>query len=95
MLGCNRIITRTNINILLNIGPGAGGGRKKRGRKSNLPNTLDDDCRFILLDIVKCNCMRARLICSVDERHSALVTVCNSNLYFDHFLAFFEGWKIS
>ena len=61
MLGCNKtlmfvrvIIVHTNINVLLNIGPGAGEGRKKRGRKSNLPNTFDDDCRFILLDIVQC-----------------------------------------
>ena len=77
MLGCNRTITRTNINVLLNIGPGVGGGRKKRGRKSNLPNTFDNDCRFILLDIVQCNnyCMHARWLCCVDKRHSALVTV--------------------
>ena len=36
---------RTNINVLINIGPRAGGGRKKRGKKGNLPNTFDDDCR--------------------------------------------------
>ena len=42
----NRTITRTNSNILINIGPGAGGGRKKRRKKGNLPNTFDDDCRF-------------------------------------------------
>ena len=40
MLGYNRTITRTNINVLINIGPGAGGGRKRRGKKGNLPNTL-------------------------------------------------------
>jgi len=45
MLGYNRTITHTNINVLINIGPGAGGGRKKRGKKGNLPNTFDDDCR--------------------------------------------------
>ena len=45
MLGYNRTITRTNINVLINIGPGAGGGRKRRGKKGNLPNTFDDDCR--------------------------------------------------
>ena len=79
MLGCNGtmfvrvIITRTNINVLLNIGPGAGEGRKKRGRKSNLPNTFDNGCSFILLDIVQC--MHARWLCWVDKRHSALVTV--------------------
>ena len=44
MLGYNRTITRTNINVLINIGPGAGGGRKRRGKKGNLPNTFDDDC---------------------------------------------------
>ena len=44
MLGNNRTITRTNINVLINIGPGAGGGRKRRGKKGNLPNTFDDDC---------------------------------------------------
>ena len=32
-----------NINVLTNIGPGA--GRKRRGKKGNLPNTFDDDCR--------------------------------------------------
>ena len=44
MLGYNRTIARTNINVLINIGPGAGGGRKRRGKKGNLPNTFDDDC---------------------------------------------------
>ena len=44
MLGYNRTITRTNINVLINIGPGAGGGRKRSGKKGNLPNTFDDDC---------------------------------------------------
>ena len=46
MLGYNRTIARTNINVLINIGPGVGGGRKRRGKKSNLPNTFDDDCRL-------------------------------------------------
>ena len=46
MLRYNRTITRTNINVLINIGPGAGGGRKRRGKKGNLPNTSDDDCSF-------------------------------------------------
>ena len=40
MLGYNRTITRTNINVLINIRPGAGGGRKRRGKKGNFPNTL-------------------------------------------------------
>ena len=31
-------------NVLLNIGHGAGEGRKKRGQKSNLPKTFDDNC---------------------------------------------------
>ena len=49
MLGYNRTITPTNINVLLNNGPGAGGGRKKkRGKNSNLPNTFDDDCSIRL-----------------------------------------------
>ena len=47
MLGYNRTITRTNINVLINTGPGAGEGRKRRGKKGNLPNTFDDDCSFI------------------------------------------------
>ena len=47
MLGYNRTITRTNINVLINIGPGVGGGRKRRGEKGNLPNTFDNDCRRI------------------------------------------------
>ena len=46
MLGCNRTITRANMNVLLNTGPGAGGGRKKRSKKSDLPNNFDDDCRL-------------------------------------------------
>ena len=37
------------MNVLINIGPGAGGGRKKRGEKGNLPNTFDDDCRLFLV----------------------------------------------
>ena len=40
MLGYNRTIARTNIKVLINIGPGAGGGEKRRGEKGNLPNTL-------------------------------------------------------
>ena len=49
MLGYNKTITPTNINVLLNIGPGAGGRRKKRrGKNSNLPNTFDDDCSIRL-----------------------------------------------
>ena len=58
MLGYNRTITCTNINVLINIGPGAGGGRKRRGKKGNLPNTFDDDCSltemtiFLLLNLV-------------------------------------------
>ena len=46
MLGYNRTIRRTKINVLINIGPGAGGGRKRTGKKDNLPNTFDDDCRY-------------------------------------------------
>ena len=36
VLGYNRTITCTNINVLINIGPGVGGGRKRRGEKGNL-----------------------------------------------------------
>ena len=45
MLGYNRTIRRTNINVLLNTGPGTGGRRKKKEvkKKNNLPNTFDDD----------------------------------------------------
>ena len=46
MLGYKRIITRTNINVVIKIGPGAGKGRKRRGKKGNLPNTFDDDCSY-------------------------------------------------
>ena len=53
MLGYNRTITRTNINVLINIGPGAGGGRKRRGKKGNLPNTFDDDCIALETDNTK------------------------------------------
>ena len=48
MLGDNKTITRTNINVLINIGPGVGGGMKRRGKKDNLPNTFDDDCSLTL-----------------------------------------------
>jgi len=34
MLGYNRTIRCTNFNVLLNIGPGAWGGRKKIGKKT-------------------------------------------------------------
>ena len=46
MLGYNRTITRTNINVLINIGPGARGERKRRGKKRNLPNIFDDNCKY-------------------------------------------------
>ena len=55
MLGYNKTITRTNINVLINIGPGAGGGRKRTGKKGNLPNTFDDDCSFVVSNREKCN----------------------------------------
>ena len=35
----------------MNIGPGAGGGRKRRGKKGNLPNTFDDDCRLWIIGL--------------------------------------------
>ena len=38
---------RININILLNIGPGVGGGGKKEVKSSSLPNTFDDDCSLL------------------------------------------------
>ena len=40
MLGYNRTITRRNINVLLNIGPGAGEGRKKEVKKGAFPTLL-------------------------------------------------------
>ena len=40
MLGYNRTITYTNIKVLLNIGPGSRGGRKKRGKKATFPTFL-------------------------------------------------------
>ena len=40
MLRYKRKITRTNINVLLNVGPGAGGGRKKGGKKATFPTLL-------------------------------------------------------
>ena len=41
MLGYNRTITRTNISVLLNIGQGAGGGRKKKEvKKATFPTLL-------------------------------------------------------
>ena len=40
MLGYNRTITRTNINVLLNIGPGTGGGRKKKEVEKGALRTL-------------------------------------------------------
>jgi len=45
MLGYNRTITRTNIKVLLNIGPGTGEEGKKGLKSSSRPNTFDDDCR--------------------------------------------------
>ena len=46
MLGYTVTITRTNINVFLNIGPGAEARRKKEVKSSSLPNTFDDDCSF-------------------------------------------------
>ena len=40
MLGYNRTITRTNINVLINIGPGVGGGSKKEVKKATFPTLL-------------------------------------------------------
>ena len=42
MFGHNRAITRANIDVLLSIGPGTGGGNRKVKSKS-LPNTFDDN----------------------------------------------------
>ena len=50
MLGYNRTITCTNIGVLLNIGPGAGGEREK---SSSLPNTFDDDCTTYMMYTVR------------------------------------------
>ena len=42
MLGYNRTVTRTNINVLTNIGPGAGGGGGEKGeaKKATFPTLL-------------------------------------------------------
>ena len=40
LLGHNRTISPTNIKRLLNIGPGAGGGRKKEVKKATFPTLL-------------------------------------------------------
>ena len=50
MLGYNRTITRTNIKVLLNIGPRAGEEGKKELKSSSLPNTFDDDCSVDLVN---------------------------------------------
>ena len=39
MLGYNRTIMRTNINVLINIGPGAGEG-KEEVKKATFPTLL-------------------------------------------------------
>ena len=31
---------------MINIGPGASGGRKRRSKKGNLPSIFDDDCSY-------------------------------------------------
>ena len=47
LLGYNRAITRTNIDVLLSIGPGAGGGKRKV-KSSSLPNTFDgNNCSLL------------------------------------------------
>ena len=43
MLGYNRTITLTNINVSLNIGPGAERGREKRDKKSGPSHSLCTD----------------------------------------------------
>ena len=40
MLGDNKTITRTNINVLINIGPGVGEGVKRRGNTATFPTLL-------------------------------------------------------
>ena len=41
MLGYNRTVARTNINVLTNIGPGAGGGGEKgEAKKATFPTLL-------------------------------------------------------
>ena len=40
MLGYNRTITRTNINVLINIGPGAGQEGKEEVKKVTFPTLL-------------------------------------------------------
>ena len=40
MLGYNRTVARTNINVLTNIGPGAGGREKGEAKKATFPTLL-------------------------------------------------------
>ena len=40
MLGYNRTITHTNINVLINIGPGAGEEGKEEVKKATFPTLL-------------------------------------------------------
>ena len=40
MLGYKRTITRTNINVLINIGPGAGEEGKEEEKKATFPTLL-------------------------------------------------------
>ena len=41
MLGYNRTVARTNINVLTNIGPGGGGGGEKgEAKKATFPTLL-------------------------------------------------------
>ena len=48
----------TSINIFLNIGPGAEGGRKKKEVKSSsLPYTFDNDCTLQLEQARKSICI--------------------------------------
>ena len=70
MLGYNRTIARTNINVLINIGPGVGGGRKRRGKKGNLPNTFDDDCSFVSKSVLENPAMKVKVATEI-RRHIA------------------------
>ena len=52
MLGYNGTITCTNINFFLNIGPGAGEGKKKRRKKVAYPTLLT----MIVAKVFKSTC---------------------------------------
>ena len=82
MLGYNRTVTYTNINVLLNIGSGAGEGRKKRGKKSNLPLLMMIVVQMLCWQVLNSGVILFLLLYPCWRTEDALGEDCNQSSFF-------------